>query len=218
LRRLRARRSPSDFPPHTPVAWPVSVAHFRQASATSHRRQTALASSVWTSAGAVFPSGNATVAVALPPFRGHGLVGPGDLQGPQVPRDHQELPARTQRLRLPSLAASGTGSSGHAVVQRLLRARQGGFHRRQSTWSGSGKAGGHEVEAVGVEIDTKDAFNSVVIYANSWGTGGGDSGYFRMRLRTYEQLPEWTSNRCRPDSKLQGCSWSPSRPGGEVGL
>jgi C1A family cysteine protease len=55
-------------------------------------------------------------------------------------------------------------------------------------WSGSGKAGGHEVEAVGVEIDTKDAFNSVVIYANSWGTGWGDSGYFRMRLRTYEQL------------------------------
>ena len=44
------------------------------------------------------------------------------------------------------------------------------------------------MEAVGVEIDTKDAFNSVIIYANSWGTGWADAGYFRMRLRTYEQL------------------------------
>jgi Papain family cysteine protease len=56
------------------------------------------------------------------------------------------------------------------------------------TWSGSGLAGGHEVEAAGVEIDVDDAFNSVIIYANSWGTAWGDGGYFRMRLRTYEQL------------------------------
>jgi hypothetical protein len=63
-----------------------------------------------------------------------------------------------------------------------------GFIDADTTWSGSGIAGGHEVEAVGVEIDDRDAFNSAVIYANSWGTGWGDSGYFRMRLRTYEQL------------------------------
>lgn len=56
------------------------------------------------------------------------------------------------------------------------------------SWRDSGRAGGHEVEAVGVEIDSADAFNSVLIYANSWGTGWGDGGYFRMRLRTYEEL------------------------------
>jgi len=63
-----------------------------------------------------------------------------------------------------------------------------GFIDANPAWQGSGVAGGHEVEAVGVEIDNQDAFNSVVIYANSWGTAWGDHGYFRMRLRTYEQL------------------------------
>jgi hypothetical protein len=55
-------------------------------------------------------------------------------------------------------------------------------------WPSSGVAGGHEVEALGLELDTNDAFNSTVVYANSWGTGWGDQGRFRMRLRTYEQL------------------------------
>jgi len=63
-----------------------------------------------------------------------------------------------------------------------------GFIDADPTWPGSGIAGGHEIEAVGVEIDSADAFNSAVIYANSWGTGWGDGGYFRMRLRTYEKL------------------------------
>jgi hypothetical protein len=65
-----------------------------------------------------------------------------------------------------------------------------GFIDSDSTWQSSGVAGGHEVEGVGVELDSQDVFNSVVIYANSWGTSWGDEGRFRMRLRTYEQVSE----------------------------
>jgi hypothetical protein len=64
----------------------------------------------------------------------------------------------------------------------------GGFIDSDSTWPSSGLAGGHEVEAVGIELDGTDVFDSVITYANSWGTGWGDAGRFRMRLRTYEQL------------------------------
>jgi hypothetical protein len=63
-----------------------------------------------------------------------------------------------------------------------------GFIDADPKWSSSRVAGGHEVEALGIELDRQDAFNSVVLYANSWGTGWGDAGRFRMRLRTYEQL------------------------------
>ncbi len=63
-----------------------------------------------------------------------------------------------------------------------------GFIDADPRWTASGLAGGHEVEAVGVEVDEQDAFSSVLVYANSWSTGWGDAGYFRMRLRTYEQL------------------------------
>jgi hypothetical protein len=55
-------------------------------------------------------------------------------------------------------------------------------------WPSSGQAGGHEVEAIAVELDPHDAFDSVITYANSWGTKWGDEGHFRMKLRTYEQL------------------------------
>lgn len=63
-----------------------------------------------------------------------------------------------------------------------------GFIDADPLWQSSGMAGGHEVEAVGVELDSGDAFDSVITYVNSWGTGWGDAGRFRMRLRTYEQL------------------------------
>ncbi|HUL27101.1 MAG TPA: C1 family peptidase [Streptosporangiaceae bacterium] len=63
-----------------------------------------------------------------------------------------------------------------------------GFIDSDPNWASSGVAGGHEVEAVGVELDTSDAFSSVITYWNSWGSNWGDSGQFRMRLRTYEQL------------------------------
>ena len=69
-----------------------------------------------------------------------------------------------------------------------------GFIDSDSNWPSSGVAGGHEVEAVGVELDTSNAFNSVITYVNSWGTHWGDSGRFRMRLRTYEQLMGSTSS------------------------
>ncbi len=57
LRRLRARRSSSERPPHTPASCPVSSAHFRQVSMTGQRRQTALASSICCRAGPVLPIG-----------------------------------------------------------------------------------------------------------------------------------------------------------------
>jgi hypothetical protein len=63
-----------------------------------------------------------------------------------------------------------------------------GYIDSNPNWPSSGVAGGHEVEAVGVELDTSDAFNSTIVYANSWGTSWGVDGRFKMRLRTYEQL------------------------------
>jgi hypothetical protein len=63
-----------------------------------------------------------------------------------------------------------------------------GFIDSDPNWPSSGIAGGHEVEAVGVERNTNDAFSSVITYWNSWGAAWGDSGQFRMQLRTYEQL------------------------------
>lgn len=63
-----------------------------------------------------------------------------------------------------------------------------GFIDSDPNWASSGVAGGHEIEAVAVELDTTDAFSSVITYVNSWGDNWGDAGRFRMRLRTYEQL------------------------------
>jgi hypothetical protein len=63
-----------------------------------------------------------------------------------------------------------------------------GFIDADPNWSASGVAGGHEVEAIGVELDHRDVYSSTITYANSWGTGWGDHGMFRMRLRTYEQM------------------------------
>jgi Papain family cysteine protease len=63
-----------------------------------------------------------------------------------------------------------------------------GFIDSDPTWEASGLAGGHEVEAVGVELDTQDVSQSVITYANSWSTAWGDEGRFRMRLATYDAL------------------------------
>lgn len=63
-----------------------------------------------------------------------------------------------------------------------------GFIDANDAWPSSGLAGGHEVEAVAVELNTHDVFESVITYVNSWGTHWGDAGRFRMKLRTYERL------------------------------
>ena len=72
--------------------------------------------------------------------------------------------------------------------EAFFQPNSAGFIDADPSWPSSKLAGGHEVEAVGLEVDTSDAFSSVITYANSWGTSWGDGGYFRMRLRTYEQL------------------------------
>ena len=57
VRRLSARRSSSLIPPHTPASCPLSMAQCRHSSITGQRRHTCLASSIWSSAGPLFPIG-----------------------------------------------------------------------------------------------------------------------------------------------------------------
>ncbi len=57
VRRFSARRSSSLSPPQTPASWPLSSAHCRHGSMTLQRWQTCLASSIWVTAGPVFPIG-----------------------------------------------------------------------------------------------------------------------------------------------------------------
>lgn len=64
----------------------------------------------------------------------------------------------------------------------------GGYIDSDPRWYSSGVAGGHEVEAIGVELDESDAYNSTIVYANSWGPNWGLGGRFKMRLRTYERM------------------------------
>ena len=63
-----------------------------------------------------------------------------------------------------------------------LRARDP-KHRKAST-NGRAPRG----PAVRTFLAPLDLLDSVVTYANSWGTGWGDHGYLRMRLRTSEAL------------------------------
>ncbi len=86
------------------------------------------------------------------------------------------------------LLQSGPVLQGMPWYQAFFEPDADGFIDANPAWPTSGLAGGHEIEAVGVEVDEQDAFSSALVYANSWGTSWGDAGHFRMRLRTYEQL------------------------------
>jgi hypothetical protein len=50
-------------------------------------------------------------------------------------------------------------------------------------WQESPVAGGHEVEIVGINVDTR-----ILTVCNSWGTRWGDHGRFRMHVETYTRL------------------------------
>jgi hypothetical protein len=86
------------------------------------------------------------------------------------------------------LLSSGPVLQGMPWYNSFFHPDAQGFIDADPNWQSSGIAGGHEVEAIGVEIDERDAFDSVITYVNSWGASWGDAGRFRMRLRTYEQL------------------------------
>jgi Papain family cysteine protease len=82
----------------------------------------------------------------------------------------------------------GPVMQGMPWYQAFFQPDKAGFIDSSTHWSSSGIAGGHEVEAVGVDINTTTLSNSVITFANSWATSWGDAGYFRMRLSTYSRL------------------------------
>lgn len=86
------------------------------------------------------------------------------------------------------LLQSGPVLQGMPWYKAFFAPDKHGFIDADPHWSSSGVVGGHEVEAVGVKLDRSDAFNSTILYVNSWGASWGNGGRFRMRLRTYEQL------------------------------
>jgi hypothetical protein len=97
--------------------------------------------------------------------------------------------ARTAQGFLQLLQA-GPVLMGMAWMNAFFNPDRNGFIDSDPHWPTSGLAGGHEVEVIGVELDGRDLFNSVITFCNSWTAQWGDAGRFRMRLRTYEALTE----------------------------
>ena len=94
----------------------------------------------------------------------------------------------TTALGFLQLLQSGPVMQGMPWYNAFFDPDNAGFIDSNAHWSSSGLAGGHEIEAVGVDINTSNLAASVITFANSWGTGWGDAGYFRMRLSTYSKL------------------------------
>ena len=86
------------------------------------------------------------------------------------------------------LLQSGPVLMGTPWFNAFFQPDKSGFVDSNSHWSSSGIAGGHEIEAVGVDVNTTNLAASVITFANSWSTSWGDAGYFRMRLATYSRL------------------------------
>lgn len=86
------------------------------------------------------------------------------------------------------LLQAGPVLQGMPWYRSFFEPNAAGFIDADPHWPSSGLAGGHEVEALEVELDPHDLYSSVITYANSWSASWGDAGFFRMRLRTYEQL------------------------------
>lgn len=94
----------------------------------------------------------------------------------------------TTALGFLQLLQAGPALMGAPWYNAFFNPDKGGFIDSSSHWSSSGIAGGHEVEAVGVDINTTNLSASVITFANSWGTSWGDAGYFRMHLSTYSRM------------------------------